>query len=141
MRSRMLAVAVTAAAILAGCGAAQDPTVSGPPSATPSELVTPRPSQPSSVTTDEATGERIEITVSGGQVQGPRSVTVDAGTEVELLVTSDVGDHIHVHGYDLMEEVAAGQTVSLSFTADLPGTWEVELEDSGTHLLELQVHG
>ena len=141
MRPRMLAVAVIAAAIVAGCGDTQDPTVPDSPPETPVVTTTPRPSQPSSVTTAEAAGERIEITVSGGQVQGPGSVAVDAGTEVELLVTSDVADHIHVHGYDLLQDVAAGETVSLSFTADLPGTWEVELEDSGTHLLELQVQG
>ena len=145
MRTRMLAVAIAAAAALVGCGDAQDPTVSGSPTATPpgtpSAEATSTPSQPSSVTTDEATGERIEITVSGGQVQGPGSVTVDVGTQVELLVTSDVADHIHVHGYDIFQDVAAGETASLSFTADLPGTWEVELEDSRTHLLEVQVQG
>lgn len=141
----MLTVAIAAAAALVGCGDTQDPTVSGSPTATPPETpstdATSTPSQPSSVTTDEATGERIEITVSDGQVQGPGSVSVEVGTEVELLVTSDVADHIHVHGYDIFQAVAAGETASLSFTADLPGTWEVELEDSGTHLVELQVQG
>lgn len=139
MRTRMLAVAIAAATALVGCGDTQDPTVSGSPPETPSGTAVP--SQPSSVTTDEATGERIEITVSGGQVQGPGSVTVDVGTEVELLITSDVADHIHVHGYDILQGVAAGETASLTFTADLPGTWEVELEDSEIHLVELQVQG
>ena len=61
------------------------------------------------------------------------------GESVTLKVTSDVADHVHVHGYDLFTDVAAGDPVTIEFSADIPGVFEVELEDSGLLLLELEV--
>lgn len=145
MEHPTLVATLAAAAVLAACGDGQDPIVPGSPTVLETTRTATVPTTPTAEETSqsprEAAGERIEITVSDGQVQGPGTVILEAGTEVELVVTSDVADHIHVHGYDLFEEVAAGGTATLTFTADLPGTWEIELEDSGTHLVELQVRG
>lgn len=144
---RQRAVIAATALILssAACTDAQDPTVGDPPTAT---APTSPAGGPVGTTTDETTGEtsgaqaeRIEITVSGGEVDGPGTVPLDPGTDVELIVTSDVDDHIHVHGYDIFQDVTAGGSATLTFTADIPGVFEVELEDSGTHLVELQVSG
>jgi hypothetical protein len=44
-----------------------------------------------------------------------------------------------VHGYDLMKDVTAGGSVSFSFTASIEGRFEVELENAGTQIAELQV--
>jgi hypothetical protein len=46
---------------------------------------------------------------------------------------------VHVHGYDIAKEVAAGGTVVIAFKAKLPGRFEVELERSGVQLAELSV--
>lgn len=141
--------AVIAATVLilasTACRQAQDPTVGDPPTATPPTATS---GGPAGTTAEETTGatsgtqaERIEITVSGGEVDGPGTVPLDAGTDVELVVTSDVDDHIHVHGYDIFQGVTAGEPATLTFTADIPGVFEVELEDSGAHLVDLQVRG
>jgi heme/copper-type cytochrome/quinol oxidase subunit 2 len=58
---------------------------------------------------------------------------------VTVRVTSDVADEIHVHGYDLKQDVEAGSTAEISFTADIPGVFEVELENAGFKLADLEV--
>jgi hypothetical protein len=40
-----------------------------------------------------------------------------------------VADEIHLHGYDLSEDVDAGGAAGLRFTASVRGGFEVELED------------
>jgi hypothetical protein len=73
---------------------------------------------------------QLRITVRGGTpVGGVRRVTVGKGRRVVLVVTSDVADHVHLHGYDVMRDVAPGRPARLAFTAKIVGTVEVELED------------
>ena len=64
---------------------------------------------------------------------------VPAGEQVTLVITADVADEVHVHGYDLTAELAPGTPAELTFDATLPGVFEVELHDAGTVLLTLQV--
>jgi hypothetical protein len=58
---------------------------------------------------------------------------------VRLLVRSDVADHVHLHGYDIFRDVAPGAPARLAFRATVPGRFEVELEDRGIQIAELQV--
>ncbi len=82
----------------------------------------------------------VNVTYEGGEVVVENStVEVDAGSVVEVRVTSDAVEHVHVHGYDLFGDLTPGNELVLSFTADIPGVFEVELEDSGKHLFDLQV--
>jgi hypothetical protein len=64
---------------------------------------------------------------------------VKKGDRVVIIVTSDVADEVHVHGYDLMRNVAAGGTARIRFEATLPGRVEVELEDRGVQIADLTV--
>ncbi|MBA2425880.1 MAG: hypothetical protein H0V60_02235 [Actinobacteria bacterium] len=43
----------------------------------------------------------------------------------------------HVHGYDVTEDLKAGKRATIDLTADIPGVFEVELEQSHTPLFEL----
>jgi len=51
----------------------------------------------------------------------------------------EVADEVHVHGYDMTVDVTPGAEETLEFPADIPGIFEVELEDAGTLLFELEV--
>ena len=83
---------------------------------------------------------RIEIAVRGGKpVGGIRRVTVDRGRRVVLIVTSDIADEVHVHGYDLQRDVGPGKPVRLAFAANLPGGFEVELEEHQLPIADLSV--
>ena len=65
--------------------------------------------------------------------------TVEKGDRVVLVVTSDVSDHIHLHGYDIMRDVAPGRPARLPFKATIPGRFEVELEDRGVLIADITV--
>ncbi len=110
---------------LAGCGD------DGPAEA-------PGPSTSTSTSTSAA-GRVVEIDFRGGTVSGNTRQQVARGEAVRLVVTSDVADEVHVHGYDEKAAVPANGTVELSFTADIPGVFEVELEQRGRRLLTLEV--
>lgn len=81
----------------------------------------------------------IAVTVQDGEVSGDREVTVGLGTEVSLEVTSDTADRVHVHGYDLYEDVPAEGSATVEFTADIPGVFDIELEENHLLLVELTV--
>ena len=73
---------------------------------------------------------RVCIAVREAQpVGGVRRVTVARGRRVILEVTSDVADHVHLHGYDVIRDVGPGQPARLPFRATIAGTVEAELED------------
>ena len=67
------------------------------------------------------------------------TVTVDVGSRVTLRVVSDIADEVHLHGYDRLVNAAPGQEVGLSFTADTPGLFLVELENAQAELIEFEV--
>jgi hypothetical protein len=126
------------AAVLTGCAGTDEPVPAGtstssspPPASTSASAV---PSAPA------VAGQRIEVTVAGGQVSGDTGrVPVPAGEHVTLVVTSDAPDELHVHGYDLAADLAPGTPATVEFDATIPGVFEVELHDAGTLLLSLQV--
>jgi FtsP/CotA-like multicopper oxidase with cupredoxin domain len=116
--------------LLAGCSTGSDPGVAAPPTR----------SAPTTSSTSTPTATVIEVTYAGGEVTtaSPR-VELSLGEEVVLRVTSDVAEEIHLHGYDLYEDIPAGGTGEVSFTADLPGAYEVELQQAGRPLVQLRV--
>lgn len=80
----------------------------------------------------------VRITVRGGlPVGGIRRVTVAKGRRVVLIVTSDVADHVHLHGYDVMRDVGPGRPTRLAFRATIVGTVEAELEDRGVQIASI----
>ena len=82
----------------------------------------------------------IEITITGGNVEGGvRRVPVKQNAQVTIRVTSDVADELHVHTYDLRQDLVPGQSADLTFLAKIPGIFEVELEDRHKKVLELEV--
>ena len=97
------------------------------------------PGEASDDTAPSATATVFDVVVSGGEVAGGGRQEVDLGDTVTIRVTSDVTDRIHLHGYDLQADVPAGEIAELTFDATIPGVFEVELEDAGTPLLELEI--
>ena len=81
----------------------------------------------------------IRISVSADTAPMVRRYSVLKGRRVVLLVASQLADHVHLHGYDLMADVAPGQPATIRFTATAPGLFEIELEDRGLEIAELEV--
>lgn len=108
-----------------------------------STTTTPAPSTTATApatTTSTVEDSLDEFRVEGGVVfGGSGQLVVDLGSEVRFVVVTDTADHIHVHGYDLFFDTRPGEAVEIEFVADVPGVFEIELEDSGLLLLELEV--
>ena len=140
-RRRSLPVLLTTAALVL-CGCAGTDGTSGASPASPASASSPEASEASAGSTTASTpaGRRIEVTVAAGEVSGGTGrVPVSAGEQVTLVVTGDVADEIHVHGYDLTATLSPGTPAELVFDAGVPGVFEVELHEAGTVLLTLQV--
>jgi len=115
-------------------------TTSSPSSSSTSSASSNSSNTSSSSSSSTANAIVVEVTVAGGAVQGgSQRKTIPAGSAVVLRVTSDVADEVHLHGYDLKQDVEAGSTAEISFTADIPGVFEAELESAGLKLVELEV--
>jgi len=83
---------------------------------------------------------RVTIAVRGGRVIGGiRRVTLPKGARVELFVTTDVADEVHLHGYDRSRDVAPGAPARLLFRATTSGRFEVELEQRQLQIAEITV--
>jgi hypothetical protein len=84
--------------------------------------------------------EVTTIVVKGGEpVGGVQELTYTAGDEVRFDVESDVAEEVHVHGYDIIENVSPGKPASFAFPADIEGGFEVELEGAHAQIAELTV--
>ena len=80
------------------------------------------------------------VVVNGAPKGGIVRETVEKGDRVVLVVRSDVSDHVHLHGYDIMRDVAPGTHARLPFKATIPGRFEVELEDRGVQIADITVN-
>ena len=77
---------------------------------------------------------------NGKPVGGVQDLTFNAGEQIRFEVRSDAPDEVHIHGYDISEEIPAGGAATLSFPADIEGLFEVELHESDEQIAELRVN-
>ena len=146
MRLLILAAAAAAAIVLflvlrPGDEDEEPPTATAPTTTTRAATVTTRttaaprrtrPRPPQTVT--------IRLRVQNGRpVGGIARPRVERGRLVRLVVRADVADHVHLHGYDLMRDLAPGAPAQLLFRASIAGRFEIELEERGLELAELEV--
>lgn len=130
----LVLIAVTG---LSACGSSGDESTET--SAAPDSTTATKPSdKPESA----SMGGKVPTVVvrDGEPVGGIAELEYDAGDQIRFEVTSDVADEVHVHGYDLSEDVKAGGTVSFDFPAEIEGIFEVELEGRAEQIAELQVN-
>ena len=103
----------------------------------------PTPTETETQPTTTETGPSsvpLEVTIRGGEpVGGIVRITATKGDIVVVAVRSDVVDHVHVHGYDLMADVGPGKPARIRFRASLTGRFELELEDRGEQIAQLTV--
>lgn len=93
-----------------------------------------------SVTDGSATAPTKIVIKDGEPVGGVTDITVDKGDTVDFVVDSDTASEVHVHGYDLMQDVEAGGKVEFDFPADIDGIFDIELEETATQIAQLTVN-
>jgi hypothetical protein len=85
--------------------------------------------------------EPATIVVKNGQpVGGVQELEFDKGGRIRFVVESDVDEEVHLHGYDVSEDVSAGGKVEFDLPATIEGVFEVELEESVVPLAEITVN-
>jgi hypothetical protein len=139
---RLLLLAVAVAVVVAAFvvlrpGSGDDRPASTQPSSTTAATATTGAASPSAQPAAPPV-PTIRI-VDGKPVGGVKKISVAKGDRIRLKVVSDVADEIHVHGYDLKKDVAAGGTARFSFPATIDGRFEVELENAGQQIASLEV--
>jgi hypothetical protein len=88
-----------------------------------------------------ASGKVPTIVIKNGKpVGGIADLTYNKGERIHFVVDSDVSDEVHVHGYDIMEDVKAGGSVTFDFPATIEGVFEAELEGRKEQIVELTVN-
>jgi hypothetical protein len=132
-----IAVVIAVVAIVVLADTSEDDTAPSPSSAT----ATP------TATTEESTGTETPTPTPTPTPEPPPLLTADKVTDLEATegetvkfrVRSDEPEEVHVHGYDIMKDIEAGQTATMSFKATITGIFEIEFEHAGEQIAELRV--
>lgn len=82
----------------------------------------------------------FEMAVSKGKlVSGSAVIQVREGDDVQLQITSDQADELHMHGYDLHLSLKPNVPAVLAFKAEHSGRFDYELHHAHTELGTLEV--
>ena len=85
-------------------------------------------------------GQNVSFTVDiAGSKMTPGKLTAHQNDMITLKLTADKEEEIHLHGYDYKFEMKPGESQTKTFKADKSGSFEIEIEDTSTHLGELDV--
>jgi FtsP/CotA-like multicopper oxidase with cupredoxin domain len=142
--AQRLVVLVVAVVVLGGGfvllsrGGGDDDETAGTTATAP--VVTSDGATPASTTAAPEPAVTTIRVANGKPVGGVKAITVRKGDRVRIVVASaDTTDEVHLHGYDIKRDLAAGGRVRFSFTADAEGIFEMELESSSTQIAKLEV--
>ncbi|HEX2041811.1 MAG TPA: hypothetical protein VHF24_04165 [Acidimicrobiales bacterium] len=133
LRARLaapLALAAGLALVLAGCSRNQEETTATTQAAAPSTAPGP---------TTTLAARLVDVVVRRGSVEGGGRHEVPLNERIRLRVTSDTAEEVHVHGYEHRFQVGPTGPAEITFIANLPGVFEVELEKTHRRLLSLEV--
>ena len=119
-------------------------TTTVPPTTSPTTTTTVLPTTtttvlPTTTTTEPPADVVIVVALVDGRIEAESRYEASLGDTVEVRVTSDVVEEVHLHGYDLLFDLEAGAEVRVVFEANLPGVWEAELHPSHRQFFQLKV--
>jgi len=148
MKRIAIVLAVAASAVgLAGCGGddgdvadTTEPAVTTT-APTDTETMTETETAPTETTPAKPKPTTVTIRVVSGVPQGGIArPKVKKGDRVVIVVRSDAGESVHVHGYDVERTITPGKPVRLPLTATIPGRFEVEMHHPDAVLAVLTVN-
>ncbi len=77
--------------------------------------------------------------VNGRPVGGIARPTVKKGQIVRIVLQTDVGSQVHLHGYNFEKAVVKGKPTVIQFVANVPGRFELELHPVHALLAQITV--
>jgi plastocyanin len=136
-RRTLPALAVAVLLLAAGCASGSDEPAAG-------TTGTASSSSSAGIASGEPNPAKEPVTVTVSITDGkvtpkPSRVKVPLGSTVELQITSDVDDEVHVHGFDVEKPLDAGVTTTVELQATEAGLYEVETHETELELLQLEV--
>jgi plastocyanin len=137
---RHVAVLSATVLIVAGCGSSDEAGTDGATEPAATSATSAAEPSPSAAPVEED-GVVVDVAIEGGKAtpQGER-VDVAVGQEITLTVASDAEEEIHVHSDpEHTWQVAAGESISETFTIDTPGQVAVEAHHLGVTIVQLVV--
>ena len=82
----------------------------------------------------------VSITaVNAKPVGGIKRQTVKKGDTVRLVIRTNVGTQVHLHGYNIEKDVKKGVPTVIQFVARVPGRFALELHPMDAQLAQLTV--
>jgi hypothetical protein len=82
----------------------------------------------------------ISITVVNAHpVGGIKRPTVKKGQTVRIVVRTNAGEAVHLHGYNIEKPVKKGKPTVIQFVAKVPGRFEIALHPMDALLAQLTV--
>jgi hypothetical protein len=96
----------------------------------------------SSNSAPDTTGNKVVQVKNGKPVGGVQTLTVKKNGTVDFRVQgAPPKQEIHVHGYDRKYFTDANGNAKIDFKATIGGEFVIELEDTGTQIVSLEVKG
>ena len=133
----VIAVVAVVVLLVAGGGSDDEQEAAATPTPTPTATATPGATETETPTpTPTATPKPKPALLQPGKVT---ELEFKEGQTVRFRVTADEDEEIHVHGYDIEEEVPAGETINVAFPASITGIFEIEFHHSGEQIGSLRV--
>ena len=77
--------------------------------------------------------------VNGRTVGGIKRPSVKKGQTVRLVINTNAGTEIHLHGYNIEKKPRKGVPTVIQFVARVPGRFELELHHPDALLAQLTV--
>jgi hypothetical protein len=142
----MLAAVAAGAIAVAGCGGdstndavTTTETTATAPTTTMDTIATTETTE-TTATTPAPEAKVITVNVVKGVPKGGiQRPSVDKGDKVVLVVRTDSGEAVHLHGYNIEKDVVPGKAVRMPFTANIAGRFEVELHPTDALLAVIEV--
>jgi hypothetical protein len=141
MRTTVMAAACAACVVaLAGCGRGNGSSSAETGGSVTETAPSTTSTTSTSATTPAAPATVIPIRVVNGVPQGGiQRPSVKQGDQVVLVVRTDSGAAVHLHGYNIEKDVVPGKPLRIPFTANIAGRFEVELHPTDTLLAVIEV--
>jgi len=95
---------------------------------------------------EEPVEQVFELRIEGGEVADDlRTLRVTQGASVRLRFTADAPRILHLHGYDIEQEVVPGRVTEMHLEAYAAGRFPLEIHDRSDHsheapLLVLEIY-
>jgi len=82
----------------------------------------------------------VSITVVNGRpIGGIKRPSVKKGQTVRIVVRTNLGGKVHLHGYNVEKTVKKGVPTVIQLVARIPGRFELELHPTDSLLAQLTV--